>query len=92
MEYSRVIAARIRELCYKRNISVNRLAEMSGRRQSTLSNIMHGESQNPRIKTLHKIALAFGMTLAELLDVADRDMYRHKRERREADGRPERLD
>lgn len=33
-----------------------------------------------------------GETLAELLDVADRDMYRHKRERREADGRPERLD
>ncbi len=68
MEYSRVIAARIRELCYKRNISVNRLAEMSGLRQSALSNIMHGESQNPRIKTLHKIALAFCMTLAELLD------------------------
>lgn len=33
-----------------------------------------------------------GETLAELLDVADRDMYRHKRERREAGGRPERLD
>ena len=33
-----------------------------------------------------------GETLAELLDVADRDMYRHKRERREADGRLERLD
>ena len=33
-----------------------------------------------------------GETLAELLDAADRDMYRHKRERREADGRPERLD
>ena len=33
-----------------------------------------------------------GETLAELLDVADRDMYRHKRERRKADGRPERLD
>lgn len=33
-----------------------------------------------------------GETLAELLDVADRDMYCHKRERRKADGRPERLD
>lgn len=46
MEYSRVIVARIRELCYKRNISVNRLAEMSELRQSTLSNIMQ---ENPRI-------------------------------------------
>ena len=33
-----------------------------------------------------------GETLAELLDAADRDMYRHKRERRDAAGRPERLD
>ena len=63
-----MIVARIRELCRKRDISVNRLAEMSGLRQSTLSTITHGESRNPRIKPLHKIALAFGMTLAELLD------------------------
>ena len=29
---------------------------------------MRGLTANPRVKTLHKIALAFNMTLAEFLD------------------------
>ena len=37
-------------------------------KQSTLDNIVRGLTKNPRVKTLHKIALAFNMTLAEFLD------------------------
>ena len=68
MNYAGVFARRISQLCEARHISVNKLAEMSGLRQSTLHNIMCGKSNSPTAKTLHKIALAFCMTLSEFLD------------------------
>ena len=68
MEYSNIYVERIRALCKARSISINRLATMSNVKQSTLDNIMRGLTKNPRVKTLHKIALAFNMTLAEFLD------------------------
>jgi len=47
---------------------VNRLAEMSGVSESTLDNLINRKTFNPKIKTLHKVAIAFNMTLAEFLD------------------------
>ncbi len=75
MEYSEIYVNRIRSLCKKRGISVNRLSAMSGVRQSTLDNIMRGMTKNPRAKTLHKIAIAFNMTLAEFLDFDELNEY-----------------
>ena len=75
MEYSEIYVNRIRSLCKKRGISVNRLSVMSGVRQSTLDNIMRGMTKNPRAKTLHKIAIAFNMTLAEFLDFDELNDY-----------------
>lgn len=68
MEYSQIYVRRIRKLCKARGITTNRLAVISDVKQSTLDNIMRGLTKNPRVKTLHKIALAFNMTLAEFLD------------------------
>ena len=68
MEYSALYVTRIRELCQKRGFSINKLATMSDVKQSTLDNIMRGLTKDPRVKTLHKIAIAFNMTLAEFLD------------------------
>lgn len=75
MEYYELFVSRIKELCNKRGISINKLAIMSGVKQSTLDNIMRGNTKNPRIKTLHKIALAFGMTPAEFLDYKELNNY-----------------
>lgn len=75
MEYSEIIRNRIRELCGKRGLSINKLAGMSGLRQSTLDNIMHGRSSCPKINTLHKIANALNMTLAEFLDFEELNVY-----------------
>ena len=75
MEYSELFAKRILTLCKKRGISVNKLANMSGIHQSTLDNIVRGISKNPRIKTLHKIANTFNMTVAEFLDFKDLNDY-----------------
>lgn len=68
MKYNQLYIDRISDLCKKRGISINKLANMSGVRQSTLDNIMRGISRNPRAATLHKIAIAFNMTLSEFLD------------------------
>lgn len=48
---------------------------MSGVKQSTLDNIVRGLTKNPRVKTPHKIALAFSMTLAEFLDFEELNVY-----------------
>ena len=68
MEYYQILAERIATLCRERGFSINRLAAMSNLNQSTIDNIMHGVSKNPRIQTLHKIALTFNMTVSEFLD------------------------
>lgn len=68
MEYYELFVKRIRTLCKSRGISINKLSTMSDVKQSTLDNIMRGLTKNPRVMTLHKIAIAFNMTLAEFLD------------------------
>ena len=75
VEYSELYIKRIRMLCKARGISINKLAVMSGVKQSTLDNIVRGLTQNPRVKTLHKVAIAFNMTLAKFLDFDELNAY-----------------
>ena len=75
MEYSEIYVRRISRLCKSRGITVNRLAVISDVRQSTLDNIMRGLTKNPGVRTMHKIALAFNMTLAEFLDFDELNDY-----------------
>ncbi len=75
MEYSTIYVKRIRKLCKDRGIAINKLATMSDVKQSTLDNIVRGMTKNPRVKTLHKIAIAFNMTLSEFLDFDELNAY-----------------
>lgn len=68
MTYSEIIIKRIRTLCDKRGFSINKLATMSGVKQSTLDNIIRGITKNPGVQTLHRISVAFNMTVSEFLD------------------------
>ena len=68
MTYSKLITKRILDLCKKRNITVNKLATLSGMKQSTIDNIIKGHTKSPGLRTLHRISQGFGMTLSELLD------------------------
>ncbi|MCH5296295.1 MAG: helix-turn-helix transcriptional regulator [Ruminococcus sp.] len=68
MDYSDIYVQRIYSLCKQRGISINKLAIMSGVRQSSIDNIVSGRTKNPGVKNIHKIAIAFNMTLAEFLD------------------------
>lgn len=75
MDYSDIYVKRIKSLCEKRGIAINKLATMSDVKQSTLDNIVRGLTKNPRVKTLHKLAIAFNMTLAEFLDFDELNEY-----------------
>ena len=75
MEYSELYVNRIKSLCKQRGIAINKLATMSGVNQSTLDNIVRGITKDPRSKTLHKVAIAFNMTLAEFLDFDELNNY-----------------
>ncbi len=67
-KYSQIIVNRILSLCKSRGITIYQLGKMGGISHSTLDNIVNRKTFNPKMKTLHKIATAFGMTLAELVD------------------------
>jgi len=74
-EYSNIIVDRILTLCRRRSITIYQLGVMSGISHSTLDNIVNHKTFNPKIKTLHKIAIAFGMTLAEFVDFDELNRY-----------------
>ena len=68
MTYGEVIAKRLQAICAEKGITINRLATLSGIRQSTLENIVGGHTNNPSLKTLHRIATGLNMTVSQLLD------------------------
>ncbi len=68
MTYSEAIIMRLHQLCEERSITVNKLATLSGITQSTVENLMAGKTKNPKLKTLHKLAVGLDMTVSELLD------------------------
>ena len=66
--YAEAVAKRIRQICKSRKITLNKLASLSGLRQSTLENIVKGNTKNPTLRTLHRIAVGLDITVSELLD------------------------
>lgn len=75
MDYSDLYVQRIKSLCSQRGISIYKLSAMSRIKQSTLDNIVRGQTHNPKARTLHKLVLAFNMTLAEFLDFPELNEY-----------------
>ena len=68
MTYSDAIIKRLTDLCAERKITINKLATLSGITQSTVENLMKGKTKNPKLKTLHKLAIGLNMTVSALLD------------------------
>lgn len=71
LTYNEAVSLRITKLCNEKHITINKLATLSGITQSTLDNIIKGNSKNPSIKTLHRIANGLNMTISEFLDFAE---------------------
>lgn len=68
MTYAQAIAKRIAQICNQKQMTLNKLATLSGLRQSTLDNIAKGNTRNPTLRTLHRIAVGLNMSVSELLD------------------------
>ena len=73
--YSELLINRVSSLCQERGITIYQLSKMSGVSHSTIDNIVNRNTFNPRIKTLHKIATAFSLTVAEFLDFDELNDY-----------------
>ena len=68
MTYSDAISKRLMNICDERGLTINRLATLSGITQSTIQDLITGKTKNPKLKTLHKIAVGLNMTVSELLN------------------------
>lgn len=68
MDLQEAIKIRILKLCNKRNITINRLAMLSGMPQSTLNSLVDGTSKNPKLLTILRICLGLDMELKEFFD------------------------
>ena len=68
MTYSQAMSKRLKQICEERNITVNKLATLTGVTHSTIHDLISAKSSNPKLKTLHKIAVGLNMTVSQLLD------------------------
>lgn len=59
------VKLRVLELCNEKNISVNKLATISGITQSTLNNIVSGRNNSTTVSTVKKICDGLDITIQE---------------------------
>ena len=59
---------RIQELCSLNNITINKLATLSGITQSTLNNITSGRNNSTTIATVKKICDGLGITIQDFFN------------------------
>ncbi len=62
------VAARIKELCKQRGITINKLATISGVTQSTIDNIVKGNSKNPGIATIKMLCDGLSLPIIEFFN------------------------
>ena len=62
------VKSRILQLCGERNITINKLADISGLPPSSVKNILYGKSQNPKLLIIKMICDGLGITLAEFFN------------------------
>ena len=65
MNIGEAVKERIIELCRERDISINKLCNMSGVTQSTVNNIVRGRNNSATISTIKKLCDGLGITIQE---------------------------
>ena len=68
MNTKNAVADRIIQLCNKKNIAINALANMAGISPSTLYSVLNEKSQNPGIVTIKKLCDGLDISLREFFD------------------------
>jgi transcriptional regulator with XRE-family HTH domain len=59
------VSRRIDELCRQHNITPNKLADLAGIPQSTISKIMNHKTDSPNTRIIFTISAFFGLTVCE---------------------------
>ncbi len=65
MTIREAMAKKILKICKEKNITINKLASISLLTQSTIQNIIDGNSKNPKLLTVVRICDGLGITLEE---------------------------
>ena len=73
MDTVTAVRNRILELCGERNISINKLANLSALPPSSVKNILYGKSQNPKLLTIKMICDGLDLTLGEFFATPEFD-------------------
>ena len=74
MNIGTAVKERILELCRERQITVNKLATLSGVTQSTLNNITSGRNQSTTVATVKKICDGLEISI---VDFFSSDIFLH---------------
>lgn len=74
MTISEATQKRILELCKERNITINRLATLSGITQSTLNNIVKGNSKTPTLQTIVYLCAGFNI---DIIDFFSSELFKN---------------
>lgn len=73
MDTITAVKNRILILCEQRNMTINKLANLSAIPPSSLKNILYGKSQNPKILTIKMLCDGLGITLGGFFSTAEFD-------------------
>ena len=73
MDTVTAVRNRILELCGERNISINKLANLSALPPSSVKNILYGKSRNPKLLTIKMICDGLDITLGEFFATPEFD-------------------
>ncbi len=65
MNIGNAVRKRILELCYERNITINKLSTMSGVTQSTINNIVSGRNNSTMMSTIKKLCDGLDISISE---------------------------
>ena len=68
MRISEAVVKRLYQLCDERNLTVNKISNISGVTQSTVSDIVNGTTNNAGIATIKKLCDGFEISVREFFD------------------------
>lgn len=71
MRIGEAVRTRILSLCQERELSVNKLSNISGVTQSTVNNIVSGRNRSTTISTIKKLCDGFGITIQDFFDAEE---------------------
>ena len=68
MTVSEAVISKILNICDEQNITINKLSNICGITQSTLDNIVNGNSKNPKLLTIVRICDGLNIKLHEFFN------------------------